>query len=101
MILYNVTVNVDKDAETEWLNWMRETHIPDVLATGMFLENKLFRILHDSEDGSINYSVQYFAENMDKLNEYMQVHSKKLQQDVQIKFQDRVVSFRTLLQAVE
>ncbi|EMS34279.1 hypothetical protein C943_03498 [Mariniradius saccharolyticus AK6] len=101
MILYNVTVNVDKDAETEWLNWMRETHIPDVLATGMFLENKLYRILHDSEDGSINYSVQYFAENMDKLNEYMQVHSKKLQQDVQIKFQDRVVSFRTLLQAVE
>ncbi|MCF1749645.1 DUF4286 family protein [Mariniradius sediminis] len=101
MILYNVTVNVDKDAETEWLNWMRETHIPDVLATGMFLENKLYRILHDSEDGSINYSVQYFAENMDKLNEYMQVHSKKLQQDVQIKFQDRVVSFRTLLQAFE
>jgi hypothetical protein len=101
MILYNVTVNVDKDAETEWLSWMRETHIPDVLATGMFLENKLYRILHDSEDGSINYSVQYFAENMDKLNEYMQVHSKKLQQDVQIKFQDRVVSFRTLLQAVE
>jgi hypothetical protein len=101
MILYNVTVNVDKDAEIEWLSWMRETHIPDVLATGMFLENKLYRILHDSEDGSINYSVQYFAENMDKLNEYMQVHSKKLQQDVQIKFQDRVVSFRTLLQAVE
>ena len=101
MILYNVTVNVDKDAEKEWLNWMRETHIPDVLATGMFLENKLYRIPHDSEDGSINYSVQYFAENMDKLNEYMSVHSKKLQQDVQIKFQDRVVSFRTLLQAVE
>lgn len=101
MILYNVTVNVDKDTETEWLSWMRETHIPDVLATGMFLENKLYRILHDSEDGSINYSVQYFAENMDKLNEYMRVHSKKLQQDVQIKFQDRVVSFRTLLQAVE
>jgi hypothetical protein len=101
MILYNVTVNVDKDAETEWLKWMQETHIPDVLATGMFLENKLYRILHDSEDGSINYSVQYFAENMEKLNEYMRLHSKKLQQDVQIKFQDRVVSFRTLLQAVE
>lgn len=100
MILYNVTVNVDKEAETEWLTWMRETHIPDVLATGMFLENKLYRILHDSEDGSINYSVQYFAENMDKLNEYMEYHSKKLQADVQVKFQDRVVSFRTVLETV-
>lgn len=101
MILYNVTVNVDKETEKEWLSWMKEVHIPDVLATGMFLDNKMYRILHDSEDGSINYSVQYFAESMDKLNNYIQVFSKKLQQDVQVKFKDKVVSFRTLLQAVE
>ena len=101
MILYNVTVNVDKDSEQEWLVWMREIHIPEVLATGMFLENKLYRILHDSEDGSINYSVQYFAESMEKLHEYIDNHAKKLQADVQVKFQDRVVSFRTVLQAVD
>ena len=29
MILYNVTVNIDKDVEQDWINWMKNTHIPE------------------------------------------------------------------------
>lgn len=101
MILYNVTVNIEKESESDWVNWMKETHIPDVLSTGMFLENRFYKILHDSEDGSVNYSVQYFAENMEKLMEYQNKHAPKLQEDVKIKFQDKFLIFRTLLESVE
>ena len=36
MILYNVTVKVDPEVEDEWVNWMKEVHIPDVLKSGLF-----------------------------------------------------------------
>ncbi|MEO8589060.1 MAG: DUF4286 family protein, partial [Flavobacteriales bacterium] len=47
MILYNVTINIDLDVEREWLVWMKETHIPEVMATGLFLESRMFRVLAD------------------------------------------------------
>ncbi len=36
MILYNVTVALDPAIETEWLAWMQQEHIPEVMATGCF-----------------------------------------------------------------
>ena len=41
MILYNITVNIDHDIHQEWLVWMKDIHIPDVLSTGLFIENKI------------------------------------------------------------
>ncbi|PSL04284.1 DUF4286 family protein [Cecembia rubra] len=101
MLLYNVTVNIEKDAEKDWVIWMKETHIPDVLATGMFFENRFYKILHDSEDGSVNYSVQYFSDSMDKILEYQKVYAPKLQQDTKDKFGEKFVVFRTLLESVK
>ncbi|MGY6520826.1 MAG: DUF4286 family protein [Mongoliitalea sp.] len=100
MYLYNVTVNVEKEMEEEWLDWMKSVHIPDVLSTGMFLENKLFKIMHDSEDGSLNYSVQYFAESMDHIMNYQRNFAPQLQAETQKKYGDRLVIFRTLLKLV-
>ena len=37
MYIYNVTVNVSDDVHIEWLKWMKETHIPDVMKTGCFI----------------------------------------------------------------
>jgi hypothetical protein len=101
MILYNVTVNIEKHVEEEWVLWMKKTHIPDVLATGMFSENRFYKILHDSEDGSVNYSVQYFTDSLEKITEYQNKFAQKLQDDVKAKFQDKFVVFRTLLETVD
>ena len=37
MLLYNVTITVDLDVHDDWVQWMRDTHIPDVMSTGMFI----------------------------------------------------------------
>jgi hypothetical protein len=49
MILYNVTVNIDPEVHEDWLNWMKNTHIPDVLNTGMFIDNRFLRVLNTEE----------------------------------------------------
>ena len=46
MIIYNVTVSlVDQSIHQDWLKWMKEIHIPEVMDTGFFLDNKICRLL--------------------------------------------------------
>ena len=42
MILYNVTISIDTSVEEDWLQWMKEIHIPDVMNTGLFIDNKIY-----------------------------------------------------------
>lgn len=100
MILYNITVNVEKDVEQDWVTWMKETHIPEVLATNKFVENKLFRIMHDSEDGGVNYSVQYIAKNMEQVMAYQHQYFDQHNAVVQKKFPKKLAIFMTLLEMV-
>ena len=99
MILYNVTVNIDKEVSKEWLNWMQEIHIPDVLATGLFLENKVARI-HAEEDGGISYSIQYLLKSWEDYNTYQEKFAAKLQQEHQDKYAQKCVAFRTVLEII-
>ena len=41
MIIYNVTVSVEESVQTEWLNWMRNKHIPEVMACGIFTKAQI------------------------------------------------------------
>jgi hypothetical protein len=100
MLLYNVTVGVDKDIEQEWLVWMKEKHIPDVLETGMFISSKIYKVLHDQDDGTVSYSVQYFAKSIDQVQRYLEVYAPALIEEHRQKFHNRHVAFRTLLEEV-
>ncbi|ERM82876.1 hypothetical protein P872_05355 [Rhodonellum psychrophilum GCM71 = DSM 17998] len=101
MILYNITVNIEKQVEQEWILWMKEVHIPDVLATGIFHENKFYKLLHETDDGTVNYSIQYFTDSMEKISEYNSTYAPKLQSDFKAKFEDKYVVFRSLLEIVK
>lgn len=99
MIIYNVTVNIENDVREEWLQWMKEKHIPDVMKTGHFLENKICKVLVNEEQGT-TYSIQYTCENMEKLEDYQRYHSPRLQKEHADKFANKFVAFRTLLEIV-
>ncbi len=45
MIQYNQTVNIEVSVEADWLQWMKEQQIPDMLATGMFVQARMYRLL--------------------------------------------------------
>lgn len=98
MILYNVTVNIEKDVESEWLQWMREEHIPAVLDTGLFKHNKIFRLLNETENEDTTYSIQYFAESMDHVEVYLDKFAPALVQEHMDRYKYKHVAFRTVLE---
>lgn len=100
MILYNITINVSPDIEEDFISWMKTTHIPEMLQIGIFHEHKFFRLLHDSEDGSTNYCVQYFTESVERMMEYEKSHAPLLRNKTQERYSSKAVMFQTLLETV-
>lgn len=100
MIIYNVTVNIEESVQQQWLAWMKETHIPEVMNTGMFVAAKMCRVLVEEQMGGITYSIQYSCESKAKLDEYQAKFAPKLQQEHTKKYQGKFVAFRTLLEVI-
>jgi Domain of unknown function (DUF4286) len=100
MILYNVTVKINADLEKDWLQWMKETHIPDVLNTGLFSGHKLCKILHEEEDGGVTFAVQYFCANLDDFQLYQKKYAPALQKEHMDRYNGQYVAFRTLMEVL-
>lgn len=101
MIIYSVTVKIDLDVHDAWLNWMKDTHINEVLATKKFVHHKFHRILAEDEVDGITYNVQYYAESMGDYFEYRDSFATVLQEKAHKLFPNKFVAFRTLLKEVE
>lgn len=99
MILYNVTVNVDNIIEKDWLLWMKDTHIPEIMATKLFSSYRMFRLLVKEEQGN-TYAIQYFAENVNKVLSFQANYAEALQIKMIKKYGDKAVDFRTMLEEV-
>lgn len=98
MFLYNVTVGIDKDVEQEWLQWIKSEHIPKVMSTGLFIENKIYKVLHDQGEGTVSYSIQYFAKTIDHVTLYFDKYAPALLNEQRTRFRDKHVAFMTLLE---
>lgn len=101
MILYNVTVNVEQGLEEEWIRWMKETHIPEVLKTGCFTDHRFLKLLNESPEAQgTTYAIQYFAPGITSLNRYLDHFAPELQRKGFERYQERTLSFRTFLEEV-
>jgi hypothetical protein len=101
MIIYNVTINIDDTVHDQWLTWMMEKHIPEIMETGKFFKAKLVKVLVVEEMGGSTYSIQYFAENKEKLEEYYKEHAPKLREEGARLFGDKMLAFRTELELLK
>lgn len=100
MYIYNVTVNIEKSVHEDWLNWMKEVHIPEVLATGLFIDNRLCEVMVEEEQG-ITYSIQYRLKDLASLDLYQKNFAPKLQAEHTARYRDKFVAFRTILRIEE
>jgi len=101
MIIYNVTVNIEDHVHSDWIAWMKETHIPEVMKTGYFLDNRIAKVITTQEDETGHtYAIQYTCNSIKELDEYQEKCAPKLQEDHNARYQGKFVAFRTLLEVV-
>lgn len=100
MILYNVTVKISHDSHADWLKWMQEIHIPEVMDTGLFENSRILKLLGYDDDEGLSYAIQYQCKDMATLEEYQEKHAKALQEKHTTRYKDKYVAFRTLMEVV-
>jgi hypothetical protein len=100
MIIYNVTINVEEAVLPAWLEWMKNKHIPDMLATGKFSSAKMCQVLVEEEMGGKTYAIQYTAPDRDTLERYYTEDADKMRAEGQALFANQFVAFRTELEVV-
>ncbi len=100
MIIYNVTVNVEESVHEDWLAWMRNVHIPEVMSKGIFSGHRMFRVLADEGSGSYTYAIQYTCDSLELAETYRERFAPALQEESRRRYKDKTVAFRTLLELV-
>ncbi len=100
MIIYNVTIKVDKSIADAWLNWLKEEHIPEVTGTGCFSNASILQLLDVDETEGPTFAVQYAAESKAQYNRYIELFAGTMRQKSFEKWGDKFIAFRSVMQVV-
>ena len=100
MIIYNVTIKVHSSIKNEWLIWLKEEHIPEVIKTGCFTHATILQLLEIDESEGPTYAIQYHAESKALYNNYIEKHAGLMRQKSFDKWGDKFIAFRSVMQVV-
>ncbi|WP_264543883.1 MULTISPECIES: DUF4286 family protein [Flavobacterium] len=100
MIIYNVTINIHESVHDQWMDWMQNKHIADVLATGKFTTARMVKVLVEEEMGGVTYSIQYTTDCKETLEKYYEEDAPRLREEGSRLFGDKMLAFRTELELI-
>lgn len=100
MILYNVTIKIDWSIHASWVEWMKEEHMPAMVATGCFTHYQLLRLIEVDDTEGPTYAAQYYADSKAFYNLYIEKFSAVQRQKGFDKWGSLFVAFRTVMQVV-
>ena len=99
MYIYNVTINVENAIHLQWLDWMKNSHIPAMLATNKFSKALMTKVMVEEEMGGITYSVQYTTDSKQTLEKYYTQDAPTLRAQGKA-FEGNYIAFRTELEVI-
>ena len=100
MIIYNVTIKVERESAAEWVKWMQEEHMPEVIATGCFDASRLSHLLDQDEQEGVTYVAQYFCDNIEQYHKYIDEHAMGLREKGLKAFGAKFAAFRTVMEVL-
>jgi hypothetical protein len=100
MIIYNVTVKVAEPIKEAWLKWLKEEHIPEVMATGCFTHAVATRLLDIDDSEGPTYAIQYHAESKAFYNRYADKFAAEMRQKSFDKWGNQFIAFRSVMEIV-
>ncbi len=101
MIVYNVTTKVDSEIQVDWLEWMQNVYIPEVMKTGCFAGFDILQLRYPRDDEGKTFAVQYYCTDMEQLEQYHRDYATKLQRKHSDKYGNRVAAFKTILERLD
>jgi hypothetical protein len=101
MLIYNVTIKVAHAIAHDWLQWLQQEHIPDMIATGCFDQATTLQLLENTDEEGLTYAVQYRAASRADYDRYMTEFAPAMRQKGLEKWGENFIAFRTLMKIVD
>lgn len=90
MVIYEISAVVQAELVEAYEQYMRERHIPDLLATGYF------RAAYFTRSAENRYRIQYHAHDRAALDKYLEREANRLRADFAAHFPEGVELFREI-----
>ena len=100
MIVYNITIKIDRAIEKEWLEWQFNEHIPEIMNTGMFLNYNFYRLLEQDDSEGLTFVLQYHAATIENYNTYISKFAPALREKANRRWKDGFIAFRTIMESL-
>jgi hypothetical protein len=97
-LLYNVTIKVSHAIQADWLQWMQEEHLPEVVGTGCFTSGRLLQLIESDDEEGVTYAAQYEASSRADYDRYIREYADALRKKGYDRWGDGFIAFRTLMQ---
>jgi hypothetical protein len=99
MILYCVEIAIAATIESDWLDWMKRVHVPDVLRTDCFSECRIFKVI-DGDKTEVVYVLQYECRSLEDYRRYRQNFAPALQKEHSDRFAGQFRGARQFMEEV-
>lgn len=100
MYIYNVTTLVAWQVHTDWLAWVRQSYIPQVLATGCFTHHRMVQLLDTDEAEGPTYAIQFFADGEAQYQNYLRKLAPGIRQQAIQRWGESCISFHSGMKVV-
>jgi hypothetical protein len=100
MYIYNITFNIEKEIEKEWLEYIKKTFIPQMLSSGLLHSSLTSKIMVDEPQGN-SYSIQFTTENQSDLKKFINEELYPVLNRLHQKFSPKMVYFATELDVID
>ena len=100
MYIYNITFNIDKSIEKEWLNYIKLQFIPKMLESGLLKSSLTSKIMVNEAQGN-SYSIQFAADNKADLKQFIDQELFPILNELHLKFSPKMVYFATELDVID
>lgn len=101
MLLYNTTYTLEAEVERNFLIWIKECYIPQVIEDGKLHSPRLMKILSHSEDGTLSYSLQFEVKDSSTLHAWHLSKGRFLNEELLKVFKDKIIGFPTLMEILD
>ncbi len=99
MVVYQVSITLQAGRESEWIDWMRQVHLRDVLNTGCFTRCSVAKVVEPPGD-EVTYVIRYDCSSFEVYERYRTGFAPALQQEHTTRFAGAFRGSRLVLQEV-
>ena len=86
MYVYTVKLQIEDNLKSNFINYLNDTHLDDVVATGCFTGSTL-----EADTTNNEIIVRYFCESQPLFDNYIQQFSEAMRNDTLIKFPHGII----------